>query len=84
MQNYIYHRPGHGSGMNNEGHQAPFIALGDSTLIEEGMMFSVETGLYDAANGIGINPSDNLLVTKNGSVLMSRVPFSKEWSYLTL
>lgn len=84
MQNYIYHRPGHGSGMNNEGHQAPFIALGDSTLIEEGMMFSVETGLYDAANGIGINPSDNLLVTKTGSVLMSRVPFSKEWSYLTL
>lgn len=84
MQNYIYHRPGHGTGQNDEGHQAPFLALGDSTIIEEGMMFSVEPGLYDAANGIGINPSDNLLVTKNGAVLMSRIPFSKEWSYLTL
>ncbi len=84
MQNHIYHRPGHGTGQNDEGHQAPFLALGDSTIIEEGMMFSVEPGLYDAANGIGINPSDNLLITKNGAVLMSRIPFSKEWSYLTL
>jgi flagellar hook assembly protein FlgD len=25
-----------------------------------------------------------LLVTKNGSVLMTRVPFSKEWSYLKI
>jgi hypothetical protein len=24
------------------------------------------------------------LVTKNGSVLMTRVPFSKEWSYLKI
>lgn len=84
MQNYIYHRPGHGTGQNDEGHQAPFLALGDSTIIEEGMMFSVEPGLYDSTNGIGINPSDNLLITKTGAVLMSRIPFSKEWSYLTL
>ena len=39
---------------------------------------------YDSENGIGINPSDNLLITKNGGVLMSNVPFSKEWSFLTL
>jgi len=48
------------------------------------MTFSVEPGLYDEKNGIGINPSDNLLVTKNGSVLMSCVPISKEWSYLKI
>ena len=84
MQDYIYHRPGHGTGMHIEGHQAPFLALGDHTPIEEGMMFSVEPGLYDEKNGVGINPSDNLLITKTGSVLMSRVPYSKEWSYLTL
>jgi len=84
MQNYIYHRPAHGSGQNFEGHQPPFISLGDHTIIEEGMTFSVEPGLYDSKNGIGINPSDNLLITKNGGVLMSSVPFSKEWSFLTL
>ena len=84
MQDYIYHRPAHGSGQNFEGHQPPFISLGDHTIIEEGMTFSVEPGLYDAGNGIGINPSDNLLVTKEGGVLMSSVPISKKWSFLKL
>ena len=84
MQEYIYHRPGHGTGQNFIGHQPPFLALGDESVIEEGMMFSVEPGLMDPSQGVGINPSDNLLVTKDGSVLMTRIPFSKEWSYLTL
>ena len=84
MQDYIYHRPGHGTGKHVDGHQAPFFSLGDHTPLEEGMMFSVEPGLYDEKNGIGINPSDNLLITKEGAVLMSRVPFSREWSYLKL
>ena len=84
MQEFIYHRPGHGQGTNFEGHQAPFLALGDDTVVQEGMTFSVEPGLYDAARGIGINPSDRLLVTTNRGVLMSSIPFSKEWSYLTL
>lgn len=84
MQDYIYHRPAHGSGQNFEGHQPPFISLGDHTEIRENMTFSVEPGLYDEKSGVGINPSDNLLVTKNGAILMSRVPISKEWSYLKI
>jgi hypothetical protein len=40
--------------------------------------------LYDAVRGIGINPSDRLVVLKDRSVLMSSVPFSREWSFLTL
>lgn len=82
MQAFIYHRPGHGQGQNFVGHQPPFIALGDHTPIEEGMTFSVEPGLYDEAHGIGINPSDRLLVKSDGAVLMSQIPFTKEWSYL--
>jgi Xaa-Pro aminopeptidase len=84
MQDYIYHRPGHGQGQNYEGHQPPFLALGDPTVILEGMTFSVEPGLYDSKRGIGVNPSDRLLVQKSGAVLMSRVPFSPEWSFLKL
>jgi hypothetical protein len=38
--------------------------------------------LYDAARGVGVNPSDRLLVQRERSVLLSRVPFSREWSYL--
>lgn len=79
---YIYHRPAHGEGM--EGHQAPWLALGDYTVLEEGMTFSVEPGLYDPENGFGYNPSDNLLVAEKKGVLMSRVPYSKEWMFLKL
>ena len=46
------------------------------------MTFSMEPGLYDAARGIGINPSDNLRVTLERGIRFSSVPFSKEWSFL--
>ncbi len=82
MQDFIYHRPGHGQGQNFVGHQPPFLALGDDTVVQEGMTFPVEPGLYDEKSGIGINPSDRLVVLKDRAVLMSRIPFTKEWSYL--
>lgn len=82
MQDYIYHRPAHGEGM--EGHQAPWLALGDETVLEEGMTFSVEPGLYDPENGFGYNPSDGLLVTKEKGVLQSSVPYTREWMFLDL
>jgi Xaa-Pro aminopeptidase len=84
MQDFIYHRPAHGQGQFLTGHQPPFIALGDDTVLVEGMTFSMEPGLYDEKNGIGINPSDNLRVTGTRGVRFSSVPFSKEWSFLTL
>ena len=52
--------------------------------VQEDMTFSMEPGLYDAARGIGINPSDNLRVTATRGVRFSSVPFTKEWSFLTL
>ncbi|MBN1221610.1 MAG: aminopeptidase P family protein [Candidatus Aminicenantes bacterium] len=82
MSKYIYHRPAHGEGM--EGHQPPWLALGDRTVLEEGMTFSVEPGLYDPEKGFGYNPSDNLLVTQKKGVLMSTVPYTKEWMFLKL
>jgi Xaa-Pro aminopeptidase len=84
MADFIYHRPAHGQGTFGVGHQPPFIALGDYSEIEENMTFSMEPGLYDAGNGIGINPSDNLRVTPTKGVRFSSIPFSKEWSFLTL
>jgi Xaa-Pro aminopeptidase len=84
MQEHIYHRPCHGQGQFYAGHQPPFIALGDDSVLEAGMMFSVEPGLYDSDKGIGVNPSDILLVLEDRSVLMSSVPFTREWSFLTL
>ncbi|HUK54148.1 MAG TPA: M24 family metallopeptidase [Candidatus Binatia bacterium] len=75
---YIYHRPAHGQGW--EGHQPPYLALGDYTMLEPGMNFSVEPGLYDPANGIGSNFSDAFFVEPTGpSRQMSRLPWSEEW-----
>ncbi len=81
---YIYHRPAHGQGQFFSGHQAPFIALGDYTELQENMTFSVEPGLFDTERGFGINPSDNLLVTATRGMRFSGVPFTKEWSFLEI
>jgi Xaa-Pro aminopeptidase len=82
LERYVYHRPAHGAGM--EGHQKPYISLGDATVLQEGMMFSNEPGLYDPEGGYGYNHSNNLLVTKEGGVQMNRTPLTKEWCWLAL
>jgi Xaa-Pro dipeptidase len=78
----VYHRPGHGQGM--EGHQEPWLALGDYTMLREGMTFSVEPGLYDSEKGFGYNPSDTVLIGTDRGRLMGSVPVTKEWMYLKL
>jgi Xaa-Pro aminopeptidase len=80
---YIYHRPAHGEGW--EGHQKPYLALGDYTMLEPGMCFSVEPGLYDPEHGIGSNFSDNFVVQAEGPARqMSRLPWSEEWCLVRL
>lgn len=78
----IYHRPGHGEGM--EGHQPPYQALGDYTVMQEGMHFSNEPGLYDPENGFGFNHSNNILVAEGKGLQMGTAPATKEWCLLTL
>lgn len=41
---YFTHRTGHGLGV--QGHEAPFLVAGNPELLEEGMVFSVEPGIY--------------------------------------
>jgi Xaa-Pro dipeptidase len=80
---YIYHRPAHGEGW--EGHQKPYLSLGDYTMLEPGMAFSVEPGLYDPEHGIGSNFSDNFIVQAEGPARqMSRLPWSEEWCLVKL
>jgi Xaa-Pro aminopeptidase len=68
-----------------EGHQPPYLALGDHTVLDTGMCFSVEPGLFDAENGVGSNFSDLFAVEPSGPSLgMSRVPYSEEWMWISL
>jgi Xaa-Pro dipeptidase len=83
MQKYIYHRPGHGEGM--EGHQPPYLALGDHTVLDTGMMFSVEPGMFDPETGTGANFSDGFIVQERGPARqMSRLPWSEEWAFIKI
>ena len=43
-ENFIRHRIGHGMGF--EGHEAPWLAPGDQTVLKENMIFSNEPGVY--------------------------------------
>jgi Xaa-Pro aminopeptidase len=65
----IRHRIGHGMGL--EGHEAPWLAPGDSTQIRPGMIFSNEPGVYRP--GIdGYRTINTMVVTANGVEIPSR------------
>jgi Xaa-Pro dipeptidase len=82
VQKYIYHRPGHGLG--TEGHQPPYLSLGDTTVLEKTMCFSEEPGLYDPENRVGFNWSDTVVTGVNHGYRMSMVPYSKEYLWIKL
>jgi Xaa-Pro dipeptidase len=82
VQKYIYHRPAHGAGV--EGHQAPYLALGDYTMLRRNMCFSEEPGLFDPEGGCGFNWSDTVVTGVKSGYRMSHVPYSKEWCWIKL
>ncbi len=65
------HHTGHGIGL--EGHEAPFIDKGDPTPIVEGMVLSVEPGLYVPGLG-GFRHSDTVVVTAGGVERLTYYP----------
>ena len=82
MEKYVYHRPAHGQGM--EGHQAPYLALGDGTVLKENMTFSNEPGLYNLEDGYGYNHSNCVLVGKERGAIMNKTPLTREFCWLKL
>ena len=67
-----------------EGHQPPYIALGDATVLAEGMMFSNEPGLYNIEGGYGYNHSNNIVITADGSRRMNAAPLTKEFCWIKM
>jgi Xaa-Pro dipeptidase len=65
---YFTHRTGHGIGM--EGHEDPYMRSDNLQLLEPGMTFTVEPGIYlPGRNGVRIE--DNLAVTASGADCLS-------------
>lgn len=65
------HHTGHGIGL--EGHEAPFIDKGDDRIIQEGMVFSVEPGLY-VPGLAGFRHSDTVVITPRGAERITYYP----------
>ena len=68
---FLKHRTGHGIGL--EGHEAPWIAEGDKTVLKVGMTFSCEPGVYDPGWG-GFRHSDTVIVGKTQGEILNRYP----------
>lgn len=68
---YFTHRTGHGIGM--EGHEEPYMRGDNMQLLEPGMAFTVEPGIY-LTNQNGVRIEDNVVITNNGADVLSDMP----------
>src|SRR5262249_24971393 len=68
LRPYWRQHVGHAIGLRN--HEAPFLDVGDSTVIEPGMVFTIEPGLY--AEGVGgCRHSDTVAVSEDGIEILT-------------
>jgi Xaa-Pro dipeptidase len=61
---HFIHRTGHGIGL--EGHEGPYMVEGNTELLEAGMSFTVEPGIY-LSGEFGIRIEDDMVITPDGS-----------------
>lgn len=66
---YFNHRLGHGIGTTV--HEFPSLVSGNDLVLEEGMCFSIEPGIY-IPEKVGVRIEDCLYVTKNGCELFTK------------
>jgi Xaa-Pro dipeptidase len=71
VQDSLRHHVGHSIGL--EGHEAPFLDRGDEAVLEPGMVFTVEPGVYLKEVG-GFRHSDTVVITDAGNRVMTDYP----------
>ncbi|MCC1493137.1 Xaa-Pro peptidase family protein [Cognatishimia sp. F0-27] len=68
---YFVHRTGHGLGL--EIHEPPFLTSSSQTVLEEGMVFSIEPGIYIPGR-FGIRLEEIVILRADGPEILSELP----------
>lgn len=68
---YFVHRTGHGMGI--DGHEPPYITSTSETVLEEGMVFSIEPGIYIPGR-FGIRLEEIVILRGDGPEVLSTLP----------
>lgn len=68
---YFTHRTGHGVGM--EGHEEPYMRGDNEQILEPGMAFTVEPGIYLPGRN-GVRVEDNVVISETGVDELSDMP----------
>lgn len=63
VSHLVQHHTGHAIGL--EAHEKPFLDQGMEAIMQPGMVFTVEPGIYDRAVG-GFRHSDTIIITEEG------------------
>lgn len=71
MGRLMRHHTGHGLGL--EGHERPWIDIGNKTILKPGMVVSCEPGIYEPGFG-GFRHSDTILITDAGTEVLTYYP----------
>ncbi|MDO9085660.1 MAG: Xaa-Pro peptidase family protein [Anaerolineaceae bacterium] len=68
---YFIHRTGHGLGL--EAHESPYIFAENTQILEPGMVFTIEPGIYLPRKG-GVRIEDNVVITEDGAISLTDLP----------
>jgi Xaa-Pro aminopeptidase len=68
---YFVHRTGHGIGI--DGHEPPYITATSESVLEEGMTFSIEPGIY-LPGRFGIRLEEIVILRADGPEILSTLP----------
>jgi Xaa-Pro dipeptidase len=68
---YFTHRLGHGMGM--DGHEPPYMVEGNTLLLEPGIVFTDEPGIYQLGK-FGVRIEDDCMMTPTGVEVLSHRP----------
>ena len=69
MGDLFFHRTGHGLGL--EAHEEPNLDPGSTTVLEAGMVFTIEPGIYIPGWG-GVRIEDDVAVERSGCSLLTK------------